>query len=72
MIEIEKSIDILPVVENERGTYILNLKDLSLIEYIEDLIKSNIDKLNIEGRMKSELYIATVARCYKYDIDIFF
>ncbi len=58
-----------PVYENERGTYIFNSKDLCMIEHIPDLIKAGIDSFKIEGRMKTALYVATVARTYRKAID---
>ncbi len=62
----------LPVYENERGTYIFNSKDLCMIEYIPELVDAGIDSFKIEGRMKSALYVATVARAYRKAIDDFF
>lgn len=59
----------LPVYENERGTYIFNSKDLCMIEYIPELIDAGIDSFKIEGRMKTALYVATVARTYRKAID---
>lgn len=59
----------LPVYENERGTYIFNSKDLCMIEHIGDLIDAGIDSFKIEGRMKTALYVATVARTYRKAID---
>ena len=58
-----------PVYENERGTYIFNSKDLCMIEHIPELIDSGIDSFKIEGRMKTALYVATVARTYRKAID---
>ena len=58
-----------PVYENERGTYIFNSKDLCMIEYIPELIDAGIDSFKIEGRMKTALYVATVARTYRRAID---
>lgn len=58
-----------PVYENERGTYIFNSKDLCMIEYIPELMESGIDSFKIEGRMKTALYVATVARTYRRAID---
>lgn len=59
----------MPVYENERGTYIFNSKDLCMIEHIPDLIASGMDSLKIEGRMKTALYVATVARTYRKALD---
>ena len=61
-----------PVTENERGTYIFNSKDLCMIEHIPELLDAGIDSLKIEGRMKTALYVATVARTYRRAIDDFF
>ena len=58
-----------PVFENERGTYIFNSKDLCMIEHIPELVESGVDSLKIEGRMKTALYVATVARTYRKAID---
>lgn len=62
----------LPVEENERGTYIFNSKDLCMIEHIPDLIDAGIDSFKIEGRMKTALYVADVARTYRQAIDDYF
>ncbi|MCI6795205.1 MAG: U32 family peptidase C-terminal domain-containing protein, partial [Lachnospiraceae bacterium] len=59
----------LPVLENERGTFIFNSKDLCMIDHIPDLMEAGIDSYKIEGRMKSALYVATVARTYRKAID---
>lgn len=58
-----------PVYENERGTYIFNSKDLCMIEHVPELIHAGIDSFKIEGRMKTALYVATVARTYRKAID---
>ena len=59
----------MPVFENERGTFIFNSKDLCMVEHMEDILTSGIDSLKIEGRMKTALYVATVARTYRKAID---
>ena len=59
----------LPVFENERGTYIFNSKDLCMIEHIPEMIDAGIDSFKIEGRMKTALYVACVARTYRKAID---
>ena len=61
--------EVMPVFENERGTYIFNSKDLCMIEHIPELIDAGIDSFKIEGRMKTALYVATVARTYRKAID---
>ena len=58
-----------PVYENERGTYIFNSKDLCMIGHIPELIAAGIDSCKIEGRMKTALYVAAVARTYRRAID---
>lgn len=62
----------MPVYENERGTYIFNSKDLCMIEYIPEIVDAGIDSLKIEGRMKTALYVAAVARTYRKAIDDYF
>ena len=59
----------LPVYENERGTYIFNSKDLCMVEHVPELLDAGIDSFKIEGRMKTALYVATVARTYRKAID---
>lgn len=58
-----------PVYENERGSYIFNSKDLCMIEHVPELIEAGIDSFKIEGRMKTALYVATVARTYRKAIN---
>ena len=58
-----------PVFENERGTYIFNSKDLCMIEHIPELVEAGIDSFKVEGRMKTALYVASVARTYRKAID---
>lgn len=60
-----------PVEEDDRGTYIFNSKDLCMVEHIPELIDAGIDSFKIEGRMKTALYVATVARTYRKAIDDF-
>ena len=61
----------MPVYENERGTYIFNSKELCMIEHIPEMLNAGIDSFKIEGRMKTALYVATVARTYRLAIDEF-
>lgn len=72
VVEEKRPGEYLPVYENERGTYIFNSKDLCMIEYIPEVVKAGIDSLKIEGRMKTALYVATVARTYRKAIDDFY
>lgn len=69
VVEEKRPGEYLPVYENERGTYIFNSKDLCMIEHIPEMIKAGIDSFKIEGRMKTALYVATVARTYRKAID---
>lgn len=59
----------MPVYENERGTYIFNSKDLCMVDHLQDLVDAGVDSLKIEGRMKTALYVATVARTYRKALD---
>ncbi len=69
VVEEKRPGEYLPVYENERGTYIFNSKDLCMIEYIPEMLAAGIDSFKIEGRMKTALYVATVARTYRKAID---
>lgn len=59
------------IEEDERGTYIMNSRDLCLLEYIPDLMEAGIDSFKIEGRMKSPLYVASTASVYRQAIDYY-
>ncbi|MBQ6589149.1 MAG: U32 family peptidase [Butyrivibrio sp.] len=72
VVEEKRPGEYLPVYENERGTYIFNSKDLCMIEHIPEMVDARIDSCKIEGRMKTALYVATVARTYRKAIDDFF
>jgi putative protease len=61
-----------PVYEDEKGTYIMNSKDLCMIEHIPELFQSGITSFKIEGRMKSSFYVATVVKSYRQAIDKYF
>jgi putative protease len=58
-----------PVVEDEKGTYIMNSKDLCMIEHIDDVINAGVYSLKIEGRMKSMYYVAAVVKSYRQAVD---
>ncbi|WP_066873151.1 peptidase U32 family protein [Clostridium mediterraneense] len=60
-----------PVVEDENGTYIMNSKDLCMIEYIPEIVESGIYSLKIEGRMKSEFYVASIVKAYREALDAY-
>ncbi|MDD2620122.1 MAG: U32 family peptidase, partial [Syntrophomonadaceae bacterium] len=59
------------IEEDERGSYILNSRDLCLLEYIPDLISIGIDACKVEGRMKSPLYVGSAASVYRQAIDTY-
>lgn len=71
LMEEQRPGEYMPVYENERGTFIYNSKDLCMIEHIPDLIKSGLDSFKIEGRVKSEYYVATVIKAYREAIDAY-
>ena len=62
----------LEMEEDERGTYIMNSKDLNLLDYIDELAKAGVCSFKIEGRMKSEYYLATVVNAYRRAIDAYY
>ncbi len=69
IVEEKRPGEYMPVYEDERGTYIFNSKDLCMIEYIPELIDAGVDSFKVEGRQKTALYVATVARTYRKAID---
>ncbi|MBE5983131.1 MAG: U32 family peptidase [Paenibacillaceae bacterium] len=69
IVEEKRPGEYMPVYENERGTYIFNSKDLCMIEHMPEMMDAGIDSFKIEGRMKTALYVATVARTYRKAID---
>lgn len=62
----------MPIVEEERGTYIFNSKDLCMIQHIPELIDAGIVSLKIEGRIKTSFYVGTVIRAYRQAIDDYY
>ncbi len=70
--EKSKNGDFFPIEEDERGSYILNNKDLNMIEYIDEMAEAGVCSLKIEGRMKSEYYLATVINAYRRAIDEYY
>jgi len=61
-----------PVLEDERGTYVFNSKDLCMLPHIPEMVDSGLDSFKIEGRMKSIHYVATVVKAYREAIDCYF
>ncbi|MBE7041032.1 MAG: U32 family peptidase [Ruminococcaceae bacterium] len=72
LVEEQRPGEYLPVYENERGTFIFNSKDLCMIEYIPEIVNSGINSLKLEGRVKTEYYVATVVKVYREAIDRYF
>lgn len=69
LMEEQRPGEYMPVFENERGTFIYNSKDLCMIEHIDKLVESGLSSFKIEGRVKSEFYVATVVAAYRRAID---
>jgi len=61
--------ELMPIIEDEHGTYIMNSKDLRAVEHVEKLVKIGVDSLKIEGRTKSAYYVARTAQVYRRAID---
>lgn len=61
-----------PIIEDDRGTYIMNSKDLCMIQHIPELVQAGVDSFKIEGRMKSVFYVASVTKAYREAIDTYF
>jgi putative protease len=61
--------ELMPVLEDEHGTYIMNSKDLRAVEHVERLVKIGIDSLKVEGRTKSIYYVARTAQVYRQAIN---
>ena len=62
----------MPIIEDDEGSFFFNSKDLCLIEFIPQLIDTGVDSFKIEGRIKSEYYVATVVKAYREEIDRYF
>lgn len=67
--EVGRPGQMMPILEDEHGTYIMNSKDLRAVEHIERLVKIGVDSLKIEGRTKSLYYVARTAQVYRRAID---
>lgn len=72
VIEEQRPDDVHPLMEDDRGSYIFNSKDLCMIEYIPELIKAGITSLKIEGRMKGINYLASAVKVYREAIDAYY
>lgn len=71
LVEEKREGEYYPVIEDERGTYIMNSKDLCMIKHVPEIINTGAVSLKIEGRMKSAYYVATVCKAYREAIDAF-
>ena len=69
LVEQQRPGEYMDIVENERGSFIFNSRDLCMIEYIPQLAESGITSLKLEGRVKTEYYVATVVKAYREAID---
>lgn len=69
LVEEKRPGEYFPVVEDENGTYILNSKDLCMIEHIPELMEAGINSFKIEGRMKSTFYVASIVKAYREAVD---
>jgi len=72
LMEEQRPGEYIPVFENDNGSFFFNSRDLCLIEYIPELVGCGIDSFKIEGRVKSEFYVATTIKAYREEIDRYF
>lgn len=69
LMEEKRTEDFFPIFEDEQGTYILNSKDLCMINYIDKVIEAGVSSLKIEGRAKSAYYVSIITNAYKMAVD---
>lgn len=62
----------MPIIENDRGSYIFNANDLCLLEFLPEILEAGVSSLKIEGRVKSEYYVATVVQAYRKELDRYY
>ncbi|MDS0526418.1 U32 family peptidase [Clostridium sp. SHJSY1] len=72
LMEQKRENEYFPIEEDSHGTYIMNSKDLCMIEYIPELMEAGITSLKIEGRNKSEYYVAIIVNAYRKAIDLYY
>lgn len=72
LVEEKRPNEYFPIEEDSKGTYIMNSKDLAMLEYIPELVNAGISSLKIEGRNKSEYYVAIIVNAYRRAIDLYF
>lgn len=71
LVEEKRPEDVLPIEEDDRGTYILNSKDICMIEHVPEMIESGVDSFKIEGRIKGAYYAAASAKVYREAVDLY-
>lgn len=69
VVEEKRPGEYMPIVEDEKGTYLFNSKDLCMLEHIPELVQSGLDSLKIEGRMKTSYYVANIVSAYRKELD---
>ena len=69
LVEMSRPGEYYPIAEDERGTYIMNSKDLCLLPHLDEVVGCGVDSLKIEGRMKSVHYVASVVKAYRMALD---
>jgi putative protease len=72
LVEEKRPQEFYPIEEDERGSYILNSRDLCLLPHLPQLLEAGIDSFKVEGRMKSSLYVAAVTRVYRQAMDTYY
>lgn len=72
LVEEKRPGEYFPIIEDEKGTYIMNSKDLCMIDHIDEVIESGVYSLKIEGRMKSAFYVASIVKAYREAVDSYF
>lgn len=71
LVEEKRPGEYFPIIEDDKGTYIMNSKDLCMIEHIDKVIEAGVFSLKIEGRMKSSYYVAAVVKAYRQAVDAY-
>lgn len=71
LMEEKRTDEFYPIFEDERGTFILNAKDMCLIEHIDKLAKAGVNSFKIEGRAKSSYYVSVITNAYRKAMDIY-
>ena len=70
LVEKQRPGEYMPIMEDEHGTYILNSRDLCMIEHLAELNKTGVDSIKIEGRMKTSYYTAVVTNAYRRALNL--